>query len=212
MRAMLAKMAILLVPAAAGLGCGGGNGGPGPEPEPDPVLTTVQVTPATASLFTVAPGNSVTLAAVGRDQNGQNMSGLGPATFSSGDDAVATVSADGAVTGVGAGTTPITASLTADGVTQTGSMSVTVQVAPATASVTAPALQFQPTVADVSAGGTVTWTMSGIPHNVTFTSAGAPASVPDTQNGSAERTFPGSGSFGYRCTIHPEMTGTVRVH
>jgi len=211
MRTLVAKIAILALPAWAVIGCGGGNG-PGSEPETDPVLTTVQVTPATASLFTVAPGNSVTLAAVGRDQNGQNMSGLGPASYSSGDEAVATVSAAGAVTGVGAGTTPITASLTADGITQTGSMSVTVQVAPATASVTAPAFQFQPVSVDVSAGGAVTWTMSAVPHNVTFTSAGAPANVPDTQNASAERTFPGSGSFGYRCTIHPEMTGTVRVH
>ncbi|HUF35092.1 MAG TPA: Ig-like domain-containing protein [Gemmatimonadales bacterium] len=211
MRALLAKMAILLIPATAGLGCGG-NGEPGPEPEPDPVLTTVQVTPATVGLFTVAPGNSVTLAVVGRDQNGQNMSGLGPATFSSGNEAVATVSAGGVVTAVGAGTAVITASLTAGAVTETGTMSATVQVAPSTTTVTAPAFQYQPTVADVSAGGTVTWTMSAIPHTVTFTSAGAPASVPETQNASAERTFPGSGSFSYRCTIHPEMTGTVRVH
>jgi len=64
----------------------------------------------------------------------------------------------------------------------------------------------------VSAGGTVTWTFGSIPHDVTFTTAGAPADVPALQNGSAARTFPTNGAFGYRCTIHPQMTGAVRVH
>jgi plastocyanin len=176
------------------------------------VLTTVEVTPATATLFTVAPGNVVTLAVVAKDQDGQTMSGLGSASFSSDNGAIADVSSDGTVTAAAAGTAVITASLTAGGVTKTGTTTVTVQVAPASAAVVAPALVFQPAAVDVSAGGSVTWTFGSIHHTVTFSSAGAPADVPELQDGSASRTFPTNGAFSYRCAIHPQMAGAVRVH
>jgi len=210
MRALLSRIATLLMVAETGVaGCGGS----GTDPNPDtPVLTTLEVTPATATLFTVAPENAVTLSVVPKDQNGQTMAGAGTPTFSSDNGAIADVGADGTITAVAAGTAQITASLTAGGVTKTATTTVTVQVAPAAAGVLAPQLAFQPAAADVSAGGTVTWTFGSIPHDVTFTTAGAPADVPALQNGSAARTFPTNGAFGYRCTIHPQMTGAVRVH
>jgi plastocyanin len=176
------------------------------------VLTTVEVTPATATLFTVAPGNSVMLAVVAKDQDGEAMAGLGSPSFSSDNSAVAAVGGDGTVTAVAAGTVRITASLTAGGVTKTGTSTVTARVAPANAAVVAPQLLFQPATVDVSAGGTVSWTFASIPHDVTFTTAGAPPNVPELQDGSASRTFPTNGNFNYRCTIHPQMTGNVQVH
>lgn len=210
MRALLSRTATLLIVAGIGVGCGGGDG-PGPGPG-ESVLTTVEVTPATATLFTVAPGNTVILAVVAKDQDGQTMTGAGSPTFSSDNGAVASVAGDGTVTALAAGTAGITASLTAAGVTKTGTTTVTAQAAPATAAVGTPSLAFSPATVDVSAGGAVTWTIGPITHNVSFTTAGAPADVPDLQDGSAARTFPTNGAFGYRCTIHPQMTGAVRVH
>jgi plastocyanin len=89
---------------------------------------------------------------------------------------------------------------------------VTAQVAPASGSVVAPGFAFSPASLDVQAGGVVTWTFASTPHDVAFTTAGAPAGIPELQNGSASRTFPSNGTFNYRCTIHPQMTGNVRVH
>jgi plastocyanin len=206
-------MATLLIVAETGAACGGdGGSGTGPPPDETSVLTTVEVTPATATLFTVAPGNTVTLAVVAKDQDGQTMAGLGSPTFSSDNGAIATVSDAGTITAVAAGSARITASLTAGGITKTGTTTVTAQVAPATAAVVAPAIAFQPATVDVQAGGTVTWTFESVPHDVTFTTGGAPADVPLLQDGSASRTFPTNGAFGYRCSIHPPMTGVVTVH
>lgn len=212
MRTSLRRVATLLIVAGIGAGGGGcGDNGPGPGPS-DPVLTTVEITPATATLFTVAPGNTVTLAVVAKDQDGGTMAGLGSPSFSSSNATVASVSEAGAVTALAAGTAAITASLTAGGVTETGTTTVTAQVAPASAAVAAPAIAFQPATVNVRGNGTVTWAFASVPHTVTFTTAGAPANVPELQDGSASRTFPTNGSFNYRCTIHPPMTGVVHVH
>jgi plastocyanin len=211
MRALLTTISTLLIFAEIGVACGGGGDGTGPGPNP-PVFTTLAVTPGTATLFTVAPGNAVALTAVPKDQNGQTIAGLGSATFSTDNAAVAGVGADGTATAAAAGTALITASLTAGGVTKTGTSTVTVQVAPATTGVFAPEFEFQPPAADVSAGGIVTWTFGPIHHTVTFSDANAPDDVPELQDGSASRTFPTNGSFNYRCSIHPSMAGVVRVH
>ncbi|MEO8089517.1 MAG: Ig-like domain-containing protein [Gemmatimonadales bacterium] len=208
MRPLVSSIATLMVVTAAGTGCSSN----GTTPPPDPVLTTVTVTPATATLFIGAPGNTATLAVAGKDQDGGTMTGLVAPTFSSDNDATATVSGDGTVTAVAAGTAQITASLTAGSVTKTGSATVTAQEAPASASVSTPGLAFQAPLVDVRVGGSVTWTIGATTHNVTFTSPGAPASIGDLNNASAARTFPSNGSFNYHCTIHPQMTGLVRVH
>jgi len=209
MRALLPRIATLLVVAATGVGCGDGGSGTGP---PTSVLTTVEVTPATATLFTVAPGNTATLTVVAKDQDGNTMVGTGSASFSSDNGAIAAVSDNGTVTAVAAGTARITASLTAGGVTKTGTTTVTAQAAPANTDVVATAAGYQPATVDVQAGGTVTWTFeSNAPHMVTFTTAGAPADIPEQQGGSASRTFPNNGTFQYQCA-GPQMSGVVRVH
>ena len=61
---------------------GGGGGG---------ALATVVVTPATATLFTVEPGNTVTLAVMPKDQNGQTVTGAGAPSFSSDNGSIASV-------------------------------------------------------------------------------------------------------------------------
>jgi plastocyanin len=206
MRALLSRIATPLIVAGIGAACGG-DGGSGLGSS---VLTTLEVTPATATLFTVAPGNTVTLSVVAKDQDGATMSGS--PSFSSDNSSIAAVGADGTVTGVGPGSAGITASLTAGEVTKTATATVTVQAAAATAGVVAPAFEFQPGTVDVAAGGAVTWSFGSIHHTVSFTTAGAPESIPELENGSASRTFANNGIFGYRCLIHPEMTGLVRVH
>jgi plastocyanin len=71
---------------------------------------------------------------------------------------------------------------------------------------------FIPSAVILTRGGTVTWSnTSGVAHNVTFTTAGAPANIPNLLTGNATRTFPNAGTFGYRCTNHAGMEGEVTV-
>jgi plastocyanin len=203
------RVLTLLILAATGAGCGDDSRIVNP---PESVLTTLEVTPATATLFTIAPGNTATLAVVAKDQNGHPMEGAGTPSFFSENSAIAEIGDDGTVTAKGPGTTLITASLTANGVTKTASMTVTAQVAAANVGVTAPGIQFQPATVDVQAGGEVTWVFGAIGHTVTFTTSGAPQNIGELQDGSAARTFPAGGSYDYHCDIHPSMVGLVRVH
>jgi plastocyanin len=210
MRNSSSQYAALLIVVGIGAGCGS-DSGPGPGPS-DPVLTTLQVTPATATLFTVAPGNTATLAVSAKDQDSGTMVGLGSPSFSSDNAAIVNVSEAGAITALAAGTAQITASLTAAGVTKTGATTVTARVAPASGSVVAVGSEFSPATLDLQAGGVVRWTFGSTPHDVAFTTGGAPASVPQLHDGSASRTFPTNGSFNYLCRIHPGMRGSIHVH
>jgi plastocyanin len=206
-------MAVLLMVAETGAGCGGGGSSTEPNPggSSDGVLTTLEVTPATSSLYTVAPGNTVTLSVVAKDQNGKVMTGAAP-TFSSDNAGSAAVGGDGKVTALAAGTSTITASLTMSGVTKTGIATITTIVAGATGAVTAPSITYLPADLNVQAGATVTWTFQSVPHTVTFTSAGAPAGLGEFRDGSDSVVFPTSGTYSYRCEIHPGMVGVVHVH
>jgi plastocyanin len=210
MPTLSSRVLSLLILTATGAGCGGG-GGEIIDP-PESVLTTLQVTPASATLFTAAPGNTASLAVVAKDQNGQTMANAGTPSFSSENSAIAEVGDDGTVTAKSPGITRITASLTANGVTETASTTVTAQVAAANVGVTAPQIQYLPGTVDVQQGGAVTWTFGPIHHTVTFTTTGAPLNIGELQDGAASRTFPASGSYHYRCEIHPSMTGLVNVH
>lgn len=145
------------------------------------------------------------------------MSGLPGATFTSSNQARATVSASGAVTGVSAGTSRITASVTHGGTTRTGGTDVTVTAPdgppPATASVAATINStFVPDSVRIARGGTVTWEFSSLDHNVVFDNVtGKPADIGTTVNTAVTRTFGTAGTFGYRCTIHAGMDGKVVV-
>lgn len=71
---------------------------------------------------------------------------------------------------------------------------------------------FTPTSVTIARNGTVTWTNStGVTHNVTFTTAGAPANIPNHTSGSNSRTFASVGTFGFQCSNHAGMSGSVTV-
>lgn len=207
MRALRSRTATLMLHTVLATGCGSDSSEPTPR-----VLTTVEATPATATLFSAAPENTLQVTVVAKDQDGAMMDDAGPISFSSTNETVATVAPDGTISAAGVGTAQISASLTVDAVTLSDAVTVTVEDAPESASVTAPQFAFQPEVVDVSAGGAVTWTFGELPHTVTFISQGAPPSITGLQDGSASRTFPASGIFEYRCEFHSGMAGTVRVH
>jgi len=71
--------------------------------------------------------------------------------------------------------------------------------------------QFSPASIQVSAGATVTWTWAqgSSLHNVTFPSGTSSANLGASTT--FTRTFTTAGTFTYQCTIHPGMTGTVKV-
>jgi plastocyanin len=173
--------------------------------------TTLIVTPQTPSIDV---GGHVTIATSALDQFGNPMTGLGVATFVTSNAAIATVDAQGVVTGVAGGIATITASLTSGSVTHTASATVTV-VAPQanTATVETPSLTFSPQSVTIGVGGTVTWRFSGSTHNVTFGALKPTGgNIPDTSPGNAvSRTFTTAGTYDFECTRHNGMTGRVIV-
>ena len=70
---------------------------------------------------------------------------------------------------------------------------------------------YSPNPVTISVGGTVTWT------NNDSTAHTASANDASFDSGSIapgrtfSRTFSTAGTFGYRCTIHPGMVGTITV-
>lgn len=77
-----------------------------------------------------------------------------------------------------------------------------------------PQITFTPGQVTVDLGGTVTWNFGSVPHNVSFDDAvGTPQNITGlNSNTSSSRTFDTAGTFGYECTIHPGMRGTVVVN
>jgi hypothetical protein len=69
---------------------------------------------------------------------------------------------------------------------------------------------FSPATVTVNAGDTVTWTNSGPAEPHTATGDGFDTGEV-AMGSSASATFSQAGDFPYVCTLHPEMTGTVRV-
>jgi plastocyanin len=175
------------------------------------VFSSVSVTPATTNLLVAG---TVQLQATPLDQVGVPMAGLPAAIFATGNGAVATVNAQGLVTATGAGTTNITVSITSAGITHAATATIIVSAPiPGGVVVSTPNLTFSPASVVVGVGGTVTWQFSGNTHNVTFTGATPPAgNIPDQPAGSSQsRIFTSAGSYGYVCTRHNGMTGTVVV-
>ncbi|WP_198955065.1 plastocyanin/azurin family copper-binding protein, partial [Kineosporia sp. R_H_3] len=83
--------------------------------------------------------------------------------------------------------------------------------APKTATVSMANKAFSPVSVTVAPGGTVTWTNNdSMPHNVTSTS-GAFRSATMQPGQKFSFTFTKAGSYGYFCTFHGGMNGTVVV-
>jgi plastocyanin len=93
--------------------------------------------------------------------------------------------------------------------------SATAAAPPTTGAVSLQNISFNPSNAVVQSGGTVTWTWNDnpTPHNVTFTSGPAPRPLdaPTQATGTYQATFTTVGTYGYHCTIHSGMSGTVTV-
>ena len=102
--------------------CGGGGG------TPPVTAATIEVSPS--AVGPLAPGVTALLSAIVRDAAGAALIGR-PVTWSSASPSIAAVSATGVVTGVGEGTTTVSA--TADG--RAGSASVTVRIPVASVSI-----------------------------------------------------------------------------
>ena len=66
----------------------------------------------------------------------------------------------------------------------------------------------------IAGGGTVQFVFPGQAHNVFFDNVvGKPADIPgEVSNQTVTRVFTAEVTFGYRCTLHPEMIATVVVH
>jgi plastocyanin len=90
--------------------------------------------------------------------------------------------------------------------------------APATAAAPVPAdavairnFAFGPQVVTVKAGTTVHWTNSDTEAHTVTSNTGAFGSAVLQPGASYSFTFTKPGTYHYRCTIHPFMTGTVMV-
>jgi plastocyanin len=68
---------------------------------------------------------------------------------------------------------------------------------------------FSPSTSTVPAGTVVTWTWNsgGTQHNVTF--ADGPTSPNQSGGGTYQRQFDVAGTYGYQCTLHAAMSGTI---
>lgn len=83
--------------------------------------------------------------------------------------------------------------------------------APASAAVNIGNFTFKDPVVTVKLGTTVTWTNGDdIPHTVVSRDGLFKSKVLDTGN-QFSFTFAKAGQFGYFCSIHPHMTGTIVV-
>ena len=106
-----------------------------------------------------------------------------------------------------------TATATANGLTGAPSVTFSSTVTTVTVVQVGPTNAFTPNAVTIAKGTDVRWEWQGTTpaHNITFTTSGAPANVPDQTSGNAQLTFPTAGTFQYHCTNHVGMTGTVTV-
>src|SRR5881394_3250580 len=114
---------------------------------------------------------------------------------------------------LGAGTGAQTATATANGLTGAPAVTFTTTATTVTTVQVGPANVFTPSTVTIVAGTAVNWEWQGTTpaHNITFTTANAPADVPNQTEGSAQRTFPTAGTYNYHCTNHLGMNGSVTV-
>jgi len=74
-------------------------------------------------------------------------------------------------------------------------------------------LLFSPASQDAQVGAVVQWSNSGSAlHSVTFDSFTSLSDVSLQAGSTWEVKFTSPGTYSYRCTFHPTMTGTITVH
>ena len=95
--------------------------------------------------------------------------------------------------------------------TATPQSPVGAQPGSSTATITIKSFAFDPASITVKAGTAITWTNEdSVPHTIT-SDTGAWDSGEIAQGKTFTRTFDQEGTFAYKCTIHPNMKGTVIV-
>jgi plastocyanin len=72
-------------------------------------------------------------------------------------------------------------------------------------------ITFNPAALTVTKGTSVAFVHQSVVHQIYFVGAGKPADIPRTANATVSRTFDNAGSYGVRCSIHPEMAATIIV-
>ena len=103
------------------------------------------------------------------------------------------------------------AALASAGVMMTTVATMTHAAAPAAAAVQIDNFSFKAPTLTVKPGTTVTWTnQDDIPHTVVAKTGLFKSKVLDTGD-KFSFTFAKAGQFGYYCSLHPHMTGTVVV-
>ena len=114
------------------------------------------------------------------------------------------------------GSTPQSVTATFTGLSSPVTFTATAAAPPTSGAVSLQNRAFNPSSVVVKSGGTVTWTWNDnpTPHNVTFTSgppAGRPTNSPTQATGTYAPAFATPGTYGYHCTLHGGMDGTVTV-
>lgn len=216
--------------------CGGGGAAPVTGGQPSALSSLTVSHPEGA----VPVGDTLIMQAEARDAAGQVMADVRP-QWSSSDNAVATVDANGVVRGMKAGAATISASATAGGVTKTADYAVAVlapqppppteptqptpppsppppppppPTQPSTAEVQGVDDAFRPSAVTIQVGGTVTWRMVDEEHDVAWSgSAPTGGNIGKMDRGeSVSRTFPTAGTYTYTCQRHDgKHGGTVTV-
>ncbi len=79
------------------------------------------------------------------------------------------------------------------------------------ATVESDGMAFSPATVEISAGETVTWNGSSLPHTVTSTDGPMDFDESLSTGDSVSITFDEPGTYEYECTFHQGMTGTIVV-
>jgi plastocyanin len=194
-----------------------------------PVSVTLNATAGTAVAIaktagdngTAAPGSQVTYTVQSRDSHANPKGGVtidwavatGGGSITPAQNVTGTNGSASATRTLGAGTGAQTATATAAALPGTPAVTFTTTAAVVT-TVEVANNTFSPTPITVPLNTVVTfeWQGTTLAHNVTFSSAQAPADIPDRTSGSVSRTFSQAGTFNYACTNHPPgMVGTITV-
>ncbi len=166
---------------------------------------------------TIQLGQTTQVSITGRDAQGNAVAlGTRTVTWTTSNPSVATVNAAGNVTGVGVGLIDVQASVADGTVPKTGSVQLIVEGIPApptSAVVTMAPQDFLPFETVIKLNGTVNFVFPTLAHNVFWDRVriGSPADINTISNMTVSRTFTTVGVFGYKCTLHPGMDGTIIV-
>ena len=208
------KFALALVLCAA-IGCGGGgDGGSGTtNPPPPAAVSSVSLNTSAALL---KPTESTVITATAKDANGNTLTGRTvdwSVLPTSGTASIAPNGSSVTVTGTANGQATVKATVeqkTAQAqITVTSTIGSSADVGVGAGG----ALAFSPDHVDITSGGMVNFTWSGVTHSVTFVNPpGSVASITDRSSGTVPVTFNTTGTYNYHCTIHPGMDCVVTVH